>query len=387
MRLAGRCGSAVNSGRLAHVDGLRALAVILVVVHHATTHSALAAHGYAGLARLTAEGAHGVDLFFVLSGFCLSYPVLKKMLQTGAARFDVCRYFAGRFVRIVPPYYAAIALFATMPGMAIPWTDLVKQALFLDWHTQLLNGSFWTLCVEFRWYFLFPLALLLWIRAPRAFIAGALAVCAAYALTRLRALDAGVLLPFLLGIVAAELFLRRPAWLRYAWIGVPLFAIAGLLLEPSLTVGTAYGQEVPIFFEQTNPGWQLAMFALVLTVGYDDNLARLFSIKPLVWTGIVSYSVYLVHEPLVTWLDGRINAPLPVLAATSLVAATGAGALFWFFFERPWCAGALKPWALARLNPVLIRAFRALELPASVEFANGPRPAQAPTPSPVRSVA
>lgn len=352
-------------GRVKHVEGLRAIAVLLVVAHHATTHSSFVANGYVGLARLTVEGSHGVDLFFILSGFCLSYPVLRGLADNGTSRFDICGYLARRCVRIVPPYYAAIAIFALIPALTVPWPDIARQAFFLDWNTRLLNGSFWSLCVEFRWYFFFPLALALWVRLPRAFLAVAFSACAAYSATRMRALDLGVLLPFLLGIVAAALFIRPHRWLRYVWILFPLFTLIGFVLEPHITVQSAFGQELQIFFEQTNVGWQLAMFALVVMIGYDANLARLFAVKPLLWIGAISYSVYLVHEPLIRWIDSSMNASLPVTILVAMVVSIGAGALFWFVFERPWYSGRLRTWTLERLEVTITRSLLFLDLPKS----------------------
>lgn len=93
--------------RLAHIDGLRAIAVLGVVMHHIAKYDHhLATSPWRHALR---EGAHGVDLFFVISGFCLSYPLIVRMHGAGDATLRVAHYFARRLVRIVPPYYAAVA--------------------------------------------------------------------------------------------------------------------------------------------------------------------------------------------------------------------------------------------------------------------------------------
>src|SRR6516164_4323804 len=91
--------------RIAYIDGLRALAVLLVVAHHIGEQyfPAVAAFGL---------GRHGVDLFFVLSGFCLSYPTLERLARDGSATFDVAEFAKRRLIRIIPPYWAAIAALA-----------------------------------------------------------------------------------------------------------------------------------------------------------------------------------------------------------------------------------------------------------------------------------
>src|SRR5579872_2838914 len=118
-------------GRLAYIDVLRAVAVLMVV----TLHAGILPWGYLG-----------VDLFFILSGFCLSYPTLAKLHRDGATSFDLRAFAARRLVRIVPPYYAAIAMmlvvvfFVSRAHLVVPslamlpygfsWIDLAKQAFF-----------------------------------------------------------------------------------------------------------------------------------------------------------------------------------------------------------------------------------------------------------------
>lgn len=324
--------------------------------------------------HLLLEGSHGVDLFFVLSGFCLSYPILERLRGEHAANFAVARYFAKRIVRIVPPYYAAIALLLVIPAArsgAGP-ADIVKQMLFLDWHTAFLNGSFWTLCVEFRWYFFFPIALALWIRAPRAFWAAASASVLLYGVTRVHAPDIGTLLPFMLGIVAADLHIRDVPVERAAAALLPLGIIVALILEPWAGMPSPYGAESPIFFVQTNPGWQVSAFAFVLLAARINILKTLFSLRPLVATGVASYSIYLVHEPVVRLLQIRLHLPFAQSMAVSYAAALAAGFAFWALFEREWMSGPLKARAVSFFERPLIRAARALQVPEHVPFWESP---------------
>ena len=110
--------------RVGYIDGLRALAVLSVLVFHSALSNPVAAAKGGVIALVFTQGCHGVDLFFVISGFCLSYPVLKKVYERGSYQFDLCGYLARRVIRIVPPYYAAIARpgtvllvdFLTYPG-------------------------------------------------------------------------------------------------------------------------------------------------------------------------------------------------------------------------------------------------------------------------------
>lgn len=360
-----------HDARLKHIDGLRAIAVLLVVIHHATTHSAL----YIGERTLSAsthlllEGAHGVDLFFVLSGFCLSYPVLARIGRFGTTAFSIHGFAARRILRIVPPYYAAIALLMLLS--LIPafhetrpsWPGIVRQAVFLDWRTQFLNGSFWTLCVEFRWYFVFPAALALWVYSRRLFFTVAGLLAAAYWTTRLRSIDLGVLLPFVLGIAAAHGYLNPRPYFRYAAVAAPAAVLAGIVLERYVTAPGPYGGEIGLIFMQTNIGWQLAMFFFVVLAGYWNALRRMLSFAPLVWIGIASYSMYLIHEPLVQRLDLMLPQSLLLDCAAALVTSTALGFAFWFVAERPWVYGRLRAGSLPLLERGVAWMLGRLDIP------------------------
>jgi peptidoglycan/LPS O-acetylase OafA/YrhL len=363
--------------RIGYIDGLRAVAVLLVVAHHAMLHSPLLPHPipFASLAHLMLEGAHGVDLFFVLSGFCLSYPVLFRLRRTGEATLDVPRYFAKRVVRIVPPYYAAIAVLLVLSGGSVNAVDILKQMLFFDWHTNFLNGSFWTLCVEFRWYFLFPIALALWIRASKVFVAAACISVLAYAFTRLHAPDIGTLLPFMLGIVAADIDVRQVRLDPVVWLCAPVCVLLGFVLEQSASMPAPYGGESPIFFVQTNAGWQLAAFLLVLGGARNGALRRALSFKPLVAIGTASYSIYLVHEPVVSLVQQHLAVAPGVRMPAAYAIAVVTGVVFWALFERVWMSGSVKEQAVAAVEPRVRAIARFLDLSGDVCFAEERRPA------------
>ncbi|MBC5826692.1 MAG: acyltransferase, partial [Candidatus Eremiobacteraeota bacterium] len=168
--------------RLPHVDGLRAVAILTVVTSHAAKYT-LDYH-HSSLFHMLYEGAHGVDLFFVISGLCLAYPILQRLRRTGFADFSLPHVFGRRILRIGPPFWCAfaviliVALAVVGAGSQLPWPTVkmptafsaVQQLLFIDPKNELC-GSFWTLAIEFRWYLAFPCLLWLWIRSPILFAA------------------------------------------------------------------------------------------------------------------------------------------------------------------------------------------------------------------------
>lgn len=356
--------------RIAYIDGLRAAAVLFVVAHHAALHSPLLPHPVPFLSwgHLMLEGAHGVDLFFVLSGFCLSYPLLHRLRRDGSATFDLTRYFAKRFVRIVPPYYAAIGLLLLLGAGSAGAVDVFKQLLFLDWHTNFVNGSFWTLCVEFRWYYLFPIALALWIRAPRAFCLTAVFTGLAYTFTRFHAPDVGTLPAFLLGIVAADIEARQLHIDPLVWLCAPAAVLFALVLEQSASMPAPFGGESAIFFVQTNAGWQLAAFLLVLAGARIAAFRSMLSFKPLVGIGTASYSIYLTHEPAILFIEQHLNLQPGARMAASFVLAVVTGVVFWALFERVWMFGRLKTLAISALQPRFDAIAAYVEMPAKLGF-------------------
>ena len=350
--------------RIAYVDGLRAVAVLLVVVHHTAKWNDTLGQGL--IQQICAKGAHGVDLFFVLSGFCLSYPVLRALHEKSWAAFDVAGYMARRVVRIVPPYWIAIGVLylflAMLPHVGwriqdmfslsrVNWFEIGKQALFLDRRPEFLSPSFWTLPIEWRWYFLFPVFLVLWTRSARIFMTVMIACAVGSALTRVGGFDLGLLPGFLLGIAAADLELRRSVSGRLMVLACALSIVVALSMESFYTL-------------EVQPGWQAAAFFLVLAAGSLPWLRALLSTRPLVFIGVASYSIYLVHEPVIAAVEH--NTSLNILLAGGIGVA--AGVAFWVLFERAFTTNAVKRPFVNALQPPIQRACSFVGLPYSLEM-------------------
>jgi peptidoglycan/LPS O-acetylase OafA/YrhL len=369
-------------GRLKHLDGLRALAVLAVVACHSVVYSVWAESALGApehptanfwFATLALNGAHGVDLFFVLSGFCLSYPVLSRLRPDGNTTFALDDFFARRLVRIVPPFYAAILVtFAGLwaaghLGLVLPNSmkaptgpfDILRAMLFLDRGTYLTNGSFWSLFVELRWYLFFPLVLELYVRSPRAFVALGVACVIAYNFTSLRAIDLAVLPAFMLGIVAADWQLVDRRLAKYALILAAASFDLALVLGPYSSMPSRFGTADEFTIgQQTNLGWQLASFFLVVSVGRFRALTRVFELAPLRAIGVASYAIYLVHQPLVNlWTD--TIAPHAGAAESfcgAVAFGVSGGFIFWFLAERPFLRQPLRRRMVDALREPIARA-------------------------------
>lgn len=153
-------------GAIAELDGLRAIAILLVLFRHAILP---ARNGEAPILPVGGwdaaipfiNGWIGVDLFFVLSGFLITRHLLRRMERAGP--FDIFSYLSARALRIVPTYFAVLAL---VVAGAIPFFEIGEKllALRVGYHLLFLQDylpanivvAFWSLGVEEKFYILAP---------------------------------------------------------------------------------------------------------------------------------------------------------------------------------------------------------------------------------------
>ena len=363
----------MNEQRIDYIDGLRAVAVLTVLAAHIGLH----ANATGRIVHLAEEGSHGVDLFFILSGFCLAYPTLLKIRRDASTVFRITDYAAKRLVRIVPPFYIATFVFLSIAAVG-HWTghnsiialppafSVLKTLFFLDGRVMLLNDSFWTLMVEFRWYFVFPVVLAVWLRSPRAFCAIGIASALLYGFTRARGLDFGTLPAFMLVIVAADIHIgggRVPANVAslVKRLALPLAVVcagAGIAQETRASIPGFSGNDVAWAYQPTIAGWQFAAFFFVVAAGSLRWLRTILAWPALVAMGVASYSIYLVHEPFVRTVFGHVQGPLGIFAAAA--GALACGFAFWALVERPFTTGSLRRPLLDLVRPIVERGFSVL---------------------------
>ncbi len=294
--------------RLTAIDGLRAIAVLLVLAQHCQLFG-------------NTVGSRGVDLFFVISGFCLSLPFM-----TGGTNVDLRRFFVARAWRILPSYWVALSILAlltlagtTTTGVRPDSLSFVRDATLLPMLSSPYNGVFWTLGIEARWYLAFPLLIALFRYSRAAFAAVGLGLYAAYLYHAVPGVpDVGTLPCFMFGIVAADLYLHRR--LNPVAVSVTTAAVvAGVVLLDAHTQ------------DHGDPLWHIAAFVVVLAA--LGPAAKLLSWKPLVFIGRASYSIYLVHLPVLLLLVYSLPH-FPGLVTVSMVLSLDTGIAFWFVVER-----------------------------------------------------
>jgi peptidoglycan/LPS O-acetylase OafA/YrhL len=358
------------------MDGLRGLAIALVLAIHSEGLVGALEPGDVSLGRAFVLGGHtGVSLFFVLSAFLLSRPFLAE-LRTGR-RVERRRYFAGRALRILPLYALAVALASA--ACAERPADLLHGVPYLfflqsipTWVTPLLpySGAWWSLATEVQFYLVLPLLPLLlrsrW-RGPIAL--GAVAATAALALGALsfptptdQFIAAHSVLGraplFAWGIAAAWFYDRHGAELRAftqrsgiagrftaELVLLAAFAALGVLLQ--WVVSVPYLEREAVEW----PAWHVvegALWALVVIVVLlvPTAIGRVFESGAARFLGNVSYPLFFVHTAVMIFGAEWIRSLRPgaligwsaesvALLAALLAAAVAVAALAHVAIERP----------------------------------------------------
>jgi peptidoglycan/LPS O-acetylase OafA/YrhL len=322
----------MSSGRLPQLDGLRAVAVIFV----------MAFHFIPWVDRYAPLGAIGVRLFFVLSGFLITRILLQARSVDVAAALR--SFYLRRGLRIFPLFYLVLALAALINigpvRQTIGWHVGYLTNFYLfdrgGWHGSI--SHLWSLAVEEQFYMVWPLLVLL-LPERRLPIAIAAMVCAAPLSRLLIGGPMDAVLPLsCVDALGAGALLAVPTW-RYRMmaagfvIGVPLtiaalgFRVAGYGSQPF---------EVALDF-----GVSLAAAWIVgrAAKGFAGWLGAFLTARPVLYTGTISYGLYLYHGfmPYVLgrYLTGFAAMPWMARFALLTTATFATAAASWHVFEAP----------------------------------------------------
>ncbi|MBI4934059.1 MAG: acyltransferase family protein [Actinobacteria bacterium] len=323
------------------IEGLRAIAVLLVLVYHAKF-------------SLFAGGFIGVDVFFVLSGFLITSLLLRELSSTGT--ISLANFWARRARRLLPA--SGLVLVATLIAGrfmldGLSQAELARDAIAAcafvvnirfaavgtDYLTSQLPPSpllhFWSLAVEEQFYMVWPGLLMVLVRFMRlgrralGGVIGAMWVASFVACvwlttrsqpwaffmlpTRAWELLTGAALAFVGGSVA----MRRQQRALLGWVGLLVIVVCGVVFSDSMRF----------------PGWVAAIpvlaTALVINAGAAGAVAGPFQVlraMPLQWIGARSYAIYLWHFPMLIlaereWGPLSVAARLGILALSVVIAA------------------------------------------------------------------
>lgn len=351
--------SDAKRAKLEVINGLRGVAILAVIWHHLfglyfKPGSAAALPAASGPAVYLSYGWIGVQLFFVLSGFVLYLPYAegRAKLET---RADVWQFYRRRAARLLPLYYIVavlcLALNQPPPDGAKFGAELVSMGLVLfpfvaHGFEPYLNPPLWSLGVEIWFSVFFPLAILALRRlgAVRLLLATLALGCASRTLG-LVLTPGEPILPLTTGLTASLEIFGVGMVLAQWYVGT---RGQERLARPRLTVTAgALVVVAAIWAKQAAlPGMDV-LFADVLTVGLALVVAGLlaletgllraaFANRPVQLLGMMCFSLYAWHEPLLRHIFQGDIAPLDGLARTLPVYLTllaGIGALSYRFIE------------------------------------------------------
>jgi peptidoglycan/LPS O-acetylase OafA/YrhL len=313
-----------RSRRLAGLDGIRGLAALYVVVDHVFLRTF---HGYPAdhapfWAGWFIYGRFAVVVFIVLSGFSLALSPARH-----GWRLDAVSKFARRRARrILPAYWAALAfslavawLIVPQPGHGVPdGTSVLVNGLLVQnialAHSP--NAAFWSMAVEAQLYLLFPLLLLIVRRRGAVVMLAAVTlVVAAVGIVgpHVAHLDTFVIQSppdlaalFAVGILTAGIVGASPARQSWPWPWLALGALAPVVLTVWLQ-GSVWTLD-HLFWVDLALGPAIACLLAGLATGRPAALLRALDTRPMRGLGSCSYSLYLIHAPIVAIVCERIVA-------------------------------------------------------------------------------
>jgi peptidoglycan/LPS O-acetylase OafA/YrhL len=382
-----------SAGRVEWLDGVRGAAALFVVLHHMWLSTWMTFPRTTGPWWLSwlLYGHMAVAVFIVVSGFSLA---LVPIRNGGELAGGVKRFLRRRAWRILPAYWAALIVSVVLTkvflasgyGPAAMGRTLAVHGLLLQDFvgSQTPNGAFWSIAVEWQIYFVFPLILLLG-RRTSVGTAGLLTLAAVLLaheaaglgglLHKIDGFTPQFLALFAMGAVTVWLRSRvRPEVMRRALAPVALLSL-GAAVGLALVEGSEW--VVAQFF------WMDLLFGIgvasVLGLIYAGGLSpvrQVLASRPALRIGLFSYSIYLIHDPIVSilnrfvfaslGLEGLAKFAVTVIVGVPLILALSYG--FHLVFEAPFLRhrsfSALRELPILRsraAKPVVSRTFGLLD--------------------------
>jgi len=380
--------------RLAGIEGLRGIAALSVMVYHlALTTSFQVQTG--PLEILFSLCNQGLTLFFVLSGFLLYRPFVSAIVQ-GRQLPSIRRYAYNRLLRIYPAYIVIFVVTGLFVGSVYlhgsthgfgpenigRLTDPLKIAanvllvhMFIPEYVMSGLPVSWSLTAEITFYFVLPLVafLALWrirkgsrktaalVCAPLAMVIVGLGITlwASDAASRMSPIDAA---NFGFGQTGSAVFLRsflaQADLFGYGMLAAVAVVVihergvervqtrvkAALVLVAALIELLALEFARPVISTVSGVAAALVLLAVVLPSSRGDDLnrtARVLEWLPFRFTGVMSYSIYLWHLPVIFWLMGHHRTfgqntlALPLNGLLVLAITLSLSTLTYYFVERP----------------------------------------------------
>lgn len=332
----------VTQGRVPCLDGFRALSIFVVVLYHCNL---MAQNRWT---KILPDGHLGVTFFFVISGFLITLLMLRETNRTGT--LSLRDFYRRRTLRIVPALGAYLTVLFVCQQLGFLsyqphiWLGAITYTLcFMDRSGAGFLSHLWSLSVEEHFYLIWPLLFHL-AKPAKAFriLLGYLLLLPLlrYALWAYgnRGLDIEFCSPTQMGSIATGCVvafsvnqtgikpLTKEAAAKMRRL-LPLSTVgSAALLAASVVAARISGLYNILFSDPVNAAC-LAVFMVSVLYTEKSFLFRIMNTKPVIWLGILSYSIYLWQQPFTNGVVGRSLSHWP-LALTLIVGLASASYLF-----------------------------------------------------------
>lgn len=340
------------------LDGLRAISILAVLSFHTNGKILGTVFG--------PNGWLGVNLFFVISGFLITNILMQEWAATGKISFK--NFYVRRLLRIAPAFYFRMfvsGIFAffqrvpTVPALIVSSLYLADYDLALNLGNVIGSGLefTWSLAVEEKFYFLWPLTLLLFNRRLTTVIVALIAACMTWKMWLIHQNVSWLRISgafdtrfdcILWGCLASMIWCRpdrfvsmhrcfgtrfsAPVLLGFLWI---------ILHTAGAPAAATTQTQSSMLWLVAEPLFNIASAGIVLAVMINSQsvMSRVFSTRPLVWIGKLSYSLYLWHSFVIAQILNHAELFKPLgLAGLELIEIAGSFAcasISYYCVERP----------------------------------------------------
>lgn len=335
-------------GRVASLDGLRAISIAMVLSSHAAESCGFP-QGLPSWLSWLFNGVLGVRIFFVISGFIITLLLLKE--ETSNGKFSIGNFYLRRIFRIIPVYYLfiiTVIIISRLNNFNVTPSDYIPAFTFtMGWWRgdSWLLGHTWSLSVEEQFYLLWPLALLI-VKTPRKRLYMVLAGIAIYPFMRIAvylsplaenrsylfitqgdAILFGCLLAILLfyyGDTAVGYLTKR------VWV-TRIICLAMITLSTAVQSKAMLGMvTVPL----SNTIEALSIAVLIGSFIFNkDAVYRLLNSKVFVFLGMISYSWYLWQQLFLYECDLYFSG-IPFLFPLNIITSLVVAVLSYYLIER-----------------------------------------------------
>jgi peptidoglycan/LPS O-acetylase OafA/YrhL len=314
--------------RIPAIDGLRSIAVLGVLwVHIWSFYDNIPWKVGVDLNRIISFGGNGVDLFFVISGFCMYLMYGSKVKEFSTGSF--LNFLKLRWLRIAPAFYVLIVIESLrllwITGN-LPIRQCFYHLLFLNIFIpkNIFSPHYWSLATEFHFYVLFPFIFLFTKNYKQILIRTVILmiICLIIRIFLFKEHQADIALretisspeiwyrfiEFGFGIIAAIVFIHYKILPR--WISGAKGFIIGLIISYSGRIFMStdfvnyFGKMAFVFRAFGEPVMTLGFGLMLLNVVTSDNMfSKILSLKPFLFIGKISYSMYLWHFLLALYIS------------------------------------------------------------------------------------